>query len=437
MGNKKTIAVCGLGYVGLPLAMRFAECNCKVIGIDIDIAKVQFLNQHQSYIQHVKTSLLKSLAAEGLFTAYDDFSKIKDAEAIIICVPTPLGKNRNPDLSYVIETGKRIAPYIKRREGGKKKLVVLESTTYPGTTNTELKEVLENVSGLKAGIDFHLAYSPEREDPGRKNYSVKDITKIVSGLTTDCLERCKELYSIAVNKVHKVSTLEVAEATKLTENIFRSVNIALVNELKIVYRSMGIDIWEVIDAASTKPFGYMPFFPGPGLGGHCIPIDPFYLTWKAKEFDQHSRFVELAGEVNTKMPDYVVANVINALNEKQLATMNSKIFVIGLAYKADVDDDRESPSYTIISKLQSLGAHVSFHDPFIPKIKTVRKFKDLCGKKSIPLTPSNIAKFDCVLVLTKHADLDYKMIYRHSKIIVDTRNSFNKIKDTKNKIHKS
>src|SRR5580658_2518349 len=334
------IAIVGLGYVGLPLSLQFARSDTYVLGLDIDQAKVTALLAGRSYIKHIESSAIAEAVKAGRFSASTDFGRVKEVDAVIICVPTPLNKNREPDISYILETGRSIAPHIP-----KGLLVVLESTTYPGTTEEDLLRVLEKGSGLKAGLDFHLAFSPEREDPGNPNCKMASIPKVIGGLTAACLERAKAVYGRAMKTLVPVSSCRVAEATKLTENIFRSVNIALVNELKVVYTAMGIDVWEVINAAKTKPFGFMPFYPGPGLGGHCIPIDPFYLTWKAREYVQNTRFIELAGEINSAMPEYVIHQVVAALNQRCKALNGSRVLVVGLAYKADVDDDRESPSY--------------------------------------------------------------------------------------------
>ena len=416
------ISVIGLGYVGLPLAIRFAEAGVDVIGLDIDLAKVDCLNRGESYIRHVSPKTIKVLRDTGSFEASTDFSRATECEAILICVPTPLNVYREPDLSYVLDSGAAIAPYLRSQESGdgrqeKSKLVVLESTTYPGTTDTDLREVLEKGSGLVAGEDFHLAYSPEREDPGRTDHSVRTIPKVMGGLTESCLERCKELYLLAVDSIHPVSSCRVAEATKLTENIFRSVNIALVNELKVVFHEMGIDVWDVIEAASTKPFGYMPFYPGPGLGGHCIPIDPFYLTWKAREFGQHTRFIELAGEVNTNMPDYVVARVTDVLNEDGKAVRGSRILLLGIAYKPGVDDDRESPSYALMKRLEDRGAEVSYHDPYVPVIRSLRNFPEFKGRESVEISDD----FDLILLSTHHPEFIDFDFSQYEIPIVDTR----------------
>lgn len=420
MKSDTKIAICGLGYVGLPLAIRFAEANVSVLGLDIDQKKVNTLNNGESFIKHIDSVKIKKHIENANFEASTDFSRIKEVEAAIICVPTPLGHHREPDISYVLTTARSIAPYLSQGKEGNssKKLIVLESTTYPGTTDTELREVLESISGLQAGKDFHLAYSPEREDPGRVDHSVKTIPKVMGGYTPECLQRCVKLYSKALDSIYPVKSTSVAEATKLTENIFRAVNIALVNELKVIYNEMGIDIWEVINAAATKPFGFMPFYPGPGLGGHCIPIDPFYLTWKAKEFDKHTRFIELAGEINTDMPYYVVSRILNILNTSCKAIKGSKILILGLAYKKNVDDDRESPSYKLWSILEKLGAEISYNDPYVPEIGKTREYPHLAGQKSVPISGS----FDLILLATDHDEYKSLNIDEIGIPFVDTRN---------------
>lgn len=416
--SKTHIAIIGLGYVGLPLGLQFARSGVSVLGLDIDDFKTNALNAKQSYIKHIESADVAEQVDAGRFEASTDFSRVREVEAVLICVPTPLNQYREPDISYVLKSGEAIAPYLKPGTDGIRKLVVLESTTYPGTTDTDLLAVLESGSGLKAGEGFHLAYSPEREDPGRKDHSVKSIPKVMGGLTPACLERCKELYLKALEKVHPVSSCRVAEATKLTENIFRSVNIALVNELKMVYHAMGIDVWDVINAAATKPFGYMPFYPGPGLGGHCIPIDPFYLTWKAREFEQHTRFIELAGEINTRMPDYVIDRVVEALNNESKAIKGSRILLLGLAYKPNVDDDRESPSYVLIEKLEARGASVDYNDPYVPEIRPTREHPQFAGRKSQPIQEG----YDLILLATNHAEYYGEDFTKLNTPIVDTRN---------------
>ena len=415
---KFDLSIIGLGYVGLPLGLQFAKSGCRVLGLDIDESKVRSINAGRSYIRHIGSEDLFIQVEAGRFSGSSDFSRVKDCEAVIICVPTPLNKNREPDISYILKTGEAIAPFLKTANGDKPKLVVLESTTYPGTTDKDLREVLEKGSGLKAGKDFHLAFSPEREDPGNPESKVAEIPKVVGGLTPGCLERAKELYSKAIKRLVPVSSTRVAEATKLMENIFRSVNIALVNELKMIYGSMGIDIWEVIDAAKTKPFGFMPFYPGPGLGGHCIPIDPFYLTWKAREYGHATRFIELAGEINTSMPEYVLQKVGEALNLVGKPLKGSKILLLGLAYKPNVDDDRESPSYILIEKLESKGAIVEYHDPFVPEIGSTREHHKLLGRKSVPID----SPCDLVLISTAHACFHQHDFSKCAAPVVDTRN---------------
>jgi UDP-N-acetyl-D-glucosamine dehydrogenase len=419
------IAIIGLGYVGLPLGLRFAQSGVSVLGLDVDPAKVDAINAGRSYIRHIDSATIAEARTNNRLEASTDFSRVAEVDAVLICVPTPLNKHREPDISYVLQSGAAIAPFLGSRKSevnSTPKLVVLESTTYPGTTDTDLREVLEQGSGLKAGVDFHLAFSPEREDPGRSDHSVKTIPKVMGGYTEKCLERCIELYSLALDKVHPVGSCRVAEATKLTENIFRSVNIALVNELKVVFHKMGIDVWDVIDAAATKPFGYMPFYPGPGLGGHCIPIDPFYLTWKAREYEQHTRFIELAGEINTAMPDYVVSRVAEALNDEGKAVKGSRILLLGMAYKPNVDDDRESPSYVLTEKLEAKGATVSYNDPYVPEIKLTREHAHLAGRKSVVIS----ADYDCILLATHHnayKDFDFSSF---NCPLVDTRNCVSK-----------
>lgn len=408
----------GMGYVGLPLALRFAEVGVKVIGIDIDPNKVDGLNSGLSHISHIDSGRISNLRKKGLFCASGEFSVVSDADAVIMCLPTPLGRNRDPDISYVLETGKSIAPHL--REGC---LVVLESTTFPGTTDELLREVLESGSKMIAGDDFHLAYSPEREDPGNPASCVGNVAKLVGGYTDACLDKAIVLYRKAVSDVIPVSSCRVAEAAKLLENIFRSVNIALVNELKIVYDDMGIDIWEVIDAAGTKPFGFMPFYPGPGLGGHCIPIDPFYLTWKAREFGNSTRFIELAGEINTAMPNHVVRKVAESLNEVHRSIKDSSVLVVGLAYKPNVDDERESPSYRIMDQLKANGARVSYYDPYIPVIGMTREHAQWVGEKSVRWNEVVVSAFDVVVIATAHDCIDYQELADWAQCVVDTRNA--------------
>ena len=417
------IAIVGLGYVGLPLCLQFARNDVEVVGLDIDGAKVTSINAGKSYIEHIDANAIRDAVQSGKLIASADFARVKEVEAVIICVPTPLNKNREPDISYIIKTGEAIAPHLKKGT-----LVVLESTTYPGTTDTDLREVLEAGSKLKAGTDFHLAFSPEREDPGNPDSKVAKIPKVVGGFTPACLEKTKLLYSKAIHTLVPVSSCRAAEATKLLENIFRSVNIALVNELKMVYGAMDIDVWEVINAAKTKPFGFMPFYPGPGLGGHCIPIDPFYLTWKAREYGQNTRFIELAGEVNTAMPEFVVNRVAEALNAKQKSVKGSRVLILGLAYKANVDDDRESPSYRLLEMLKHRGAHVSYYDPHVPVIRPTREHPHWAGTKSVEWKKEIVSNFDMVLISTAHKAVNYQELADWSQGIVDTRNAMNGIK---------
>jgi UDP-N-acetyl-D-glucosamine dehydrogenase len=417
------VGIVGLGYVGLPLSLLFARSGVTVLGLDIDSLKVEALNKGQSYIKHIESAAIADAISQKKFSATTDFSRVKELDAVVICVPTPLNKNREPDISFILATGRAIAPHLKKGA-----LVVLESTTYPGTTDEDLRGVLETDSGLKAGVDFHLAFSPEREDPGNPDSKVASIPKVVGGYTPACLDKATALYSTAIKTLVPVSSCRAAEATKLLENTFRGVNIALVNELKMVYTAMGIDVWEVINAAKTKPFGFMPFYPGPGLGGHCIPIDPFYLTWKAREYGQHTRFIELAGEINTAMPDYVIQRVAEALNEKSRSIKGSRILVVGLAYKADVDDERESPSYVLMEMLKGRGAHVDYYDPYAPIIRPTREHAHWTGTKSIAWDSATVGSYDLILIATKHSNVNYHELAQWSHCIVDTRNAMAGIK---------
>jgi len=430
--NAMKIAIVGLGYVGLPLSIQFARSGVTVLGLDVDAEKVELLNTGRSYIKHIDAATIAEMTKANLFGASTDFSRIREVQAVIICVPTPLNKNREPDISYVINTGRMIAPHL-----AKGTLVVLESTTYPGTTDEDLRAVLEEGSRMKAGVDFHLAFSPEREDPANEQSKVKLIPKVVGGYTHACLERAMALYGKAIDTPVAVSSCRVAEATKLLENIFRSVNIALVNELKLVYAAMGIDIWEVIEAAKTKPFGFMPFYPGPGLGGHCIPINPFYLTWKAREYGKHTRFIELAGEINTAMPEHVVNRVVDALNARDKAVKGSRILILGLAYKPNVDDERESPSYVLMDLLNERGAKVEYYDPYIPAIKQTREHSHWTGKKSVVWNREVIGTFDVVLIATNHACVNYQELADWSHRIVDTRNAMASVKVAPGKVWKA
>ena len=427
-----TIAIVGLGYVGLPLSLQFARNDVSVIGLDVDPAKVDSINRGESYIKHIAAEDVVMHTATARLRASLDFAEVRNVEAVIICVPTPLNKNREPDISYVLNTGRAVAPFLNKGA-----LVVLESTTYPGTTDTELREVLEAGSKLKAGVDFHLAFSPEREDPGNPDSKVAHIPKIIGGLTPACLERTRALYSRAVKTLISVSSCRAAEATKLLENIFRSVNIALVNELKLVYAAMGIDIWEVIDAAKTKPFGFMAFYPGPGLGGHCIPIDPFYLTWKAREYGQVTKFIELAGEVNTAMPQYVVNRTAEALNGLRKPVNGSRVLLLGLAYKANVDDMRESPTFVLMDELKRRGAEVAYYDSYIPVITPTREHGHWTGAKSVAWNRETIGRFDAVLIATAHASVNYQELASWAPLIVDTRNAMAGIPTREGQVWKS
>lgn len=426
------IAVVGQGYVGLPLALQFARSGATVVGLDIDPAKVEAINAGRSYIKHIEGTAIGRMVRVGRLLASTDFSLIQQLEAVIICVPTPLNKNREPDISYIVQTGRAIASHLQKGS-----LVVLESTTYPGTTDGELREVLEAGSGLKAGTGFHLAFSPEREDPGNPQSVVATIPKVVGGYTPACLAKAKALYARAIKTIVCVSSCRVAEATKLLENTFRGVNIALVNELKQVYAAMGIDVWEVIEAARTKPFGFMPFYPGPGWGGHCIPIDPFYLAWKAREYGQNTRFIELAGEVNTAMPEYVIHRVVDALNSRRKALNGSKVLIVGLAYKPNVDDERESPSYVMMDLLQGRGAIVAYYDPYVPVIRPTREHPHWAGTKSIVWNQKTVADFDLVLIATNHAVVSYEKLARWAPLIVDSRNAMAKVRTKAGQVWKA
>jgi UDP-N-acetyl-D-glucosamine dehydrogenase len=426
------ITIVGLGYVGLPLALQFTRSGVEVLGLDIDPGKIDALNQGLSYIKHIESSAIAEAVKTGLFAASSDFKRIRETEAVIICVPTPLNKNREPDISYIIETGSSIAPHLQ-----KGMLIVLESTTYPGTTDEDLRCVLEKVSGMKAGVDFHLAFSPEREDPGNAQSKVEIIPKVIGGYTPACLERANAVYGRAIKTIIPVSSCRVAEATKLLENIFRSVNIALVNELKLVYSAMGIDIWEVINAAKTKPFGFMAFYPGPGLGGHCIPIDPFYLTWKAREYSQNTRFIELAGEINTSMPMHVINRTSEALNSQRKAVNGSRILVVGLAYKPNVDDERESPSYTLMELLTERGAEVAYYDPYVPVIRPTREHAHWAGTRSVEWNRQTLEKFDAAIISTNHQAVNYQELADWSPCIVDARNAMASIKTKPSQVWKA
>jgi UDP-N-acetyl-D-glucosamine dehydrogenase len=421
--KKAQIGVVGLGYVGLPIVLRFCEEGFRVLGFDIDPEKIKALSNGKSYIKHIPSERIAAFVKKRptLFEATTDMARLKEADAVIICVPTPLSDKREPDLTYVENTGKEISRTLRPGQ-----MISLESTTYPGTTEELLLPMFEQ-GGLKVGKDFFLVFSPEREDPGRVDFTIKTTPKIVGGVTQRCTEIGAALYSNIVNKVVRVSSTRVAEMTKLLENIYRGVNIALVNELKMLCHRMNMDIWEVIEASKTKPFGFQAFYPGPGLGGHCIPIDPFYLTWKAREFDFSTRFIELAGDINSNMPYYVVSRVMDALNERGLSLKGSKVLVLGIAYKKDVDDLRESPSLDLIRILREKGARVDYNDPYLPVAVSHRRgFK----MKSTPLSSTTLKKYDCVLIATDHTCYDYAWIAKMSSLVVDTRNATKGISGT-------
>jgi UDP-N-acetyl-D-glucosamine dehydrogenase len=411
--KKAVVGVVGLGYVGLPLLLCFVEKGFHVLGMDIDAKKTEALAKGQSYIKHIPVTRVAKAASSGLLQTTTDFSRAKECDAILIAVPTPLNKNREPDMSFIVLTCEAIAPYVRADQ-----LIVLESTTYPGTTVEVMVPILEK-NGLKVDKDFFVAFSPEREDPSRTDYTTETIPKVVGSTSPAGLAAAEKVYQQIVVRTVPVSSTQAAEATKLVENTFRAVNIALMNELKMTFMKMGIDIWEVIEAAKTKPFGYMPFYPGPGLGGHCIPIDPFYLTWKAREYGVSTRFIELAGEVNASMPDFVVQRVMEVLNECGKPLKGAKILLLGLAYKANVDDDRESPSYHLMEKLEAKGAVVSYNDPYIPTIRPSREFAKYAGRKSVPIT----AGYDVILISTAHDEYKGIDFSSFKAQVVDTRHA--------------
>jgi UDP-N-acetyl-D-glucosamine dehydrogenase len=423
------IGIVGLGYVGLPLLMEFVEQGFTTIGFDVDDKKVDSLNKGRSYIKHIADERIATVVESKLFSATADFSLIPEVDCILICVPTPLTHYREPDLSYIQNTSETLAKHLRKGQ-----LVVLESSTFPGTTEEIMKPILEK-SGLKGDVDFWVAFSPEREDPNNPNFNTRTIPKVVGANTEEARKLVSTLYDQVIVKTVPVSSSQAAEATKLLENIFRSVNIALVNEMKIILDRMGIDVWEVIEAAKTKPFGYMPFYPGPGLGGHCIPIDPFYLTWKAREFEMNTRFIELAGEINTSMPFWVVRKVMDALNDREKSLKGSKILVLGAAYKKDIDDPRESPSFKLMEILLDKGAIVDYNDPFIPELPSMRMY-DVKGK-SVDLTAENLASYDCILVSTDHTVYKFDFIVKHAQLVIDTRNATAKVTDSDKKIVKA
>jgi UDP-N-acetyl-D-glucosamine dehydrogenase len=432
--KRARIAVLGMGYVGLPLALAFAEGGFRVLGLDIDPAKVAKLKRGESYIRHIDFERIASVRRARRFTVASDFRQLRAADVTLICVPTPLGEHNEPDLSYVINTGRSVRDHLRPGQ-----LVVLESTTYPGTTEEVLLPILEE-SGLHClrgrenaeASDFFLAFSPEREDPGNTKVDSRKVPKVVGGVNQPSLDLACRLYGQAFAKIVAVSSTRVAEMTKLLENIYRAVNIALVNELKLLCLRMGIDVWEVIEASATKPFGFTPFYPGPGLGGHCIPIDPFYLSWKAKEYDFTTRFIELAGQINTAMPFHVVEAVASALDRRGKTMNGSRGLVLGVAYKRDVDDLRESPALKIIELLRERGVRVSYHDPFVPKLPEMRRYN--FGLESVPLTPETLGAQDCVLIVTDHSSLDYDMVVTESSLVVDTRNATARVKHHRDRI---
>jgi len=412
------IGIIGLGYVGLPLALTAVKAGYPVLGFDVDAQRVARINAGETVIKHIDGALLAGAFRSGAFMATADSSLLAGVDAILICVPTPLTRHRDPDLSFVSETAKAVSKTLRRGQ-----LVVLESTTYPGTTDEVMKPILE-AGGLKSGRDFFIAFSPEREDPGNQHFETSTIPKVVGGDGPEALQLADALYGSLVNRTVAVSSTGTAEAVKLTENIFRAVNIALVNELKVIYDAMGIDVWEVIDAAKTKPFGFMPFYPGPGLGGHCIPIDPFYLTWKAREYNITTRFIELAGEINTAMPSHVIVQLAKALDARLARGLNrARVLVIGIAYKKNVDDVRESPAFALIELLEKRGAVTNFHDPHVPVIPMTREHAALANRRSVALTAEEVAAHDVVLIATDHDEVDYGLIVENAGLVVDTRNA--------------
>ncbi len=422
------IGVIGLGYVGLPLACAMCDKGFHATGFDVDASKIEKLSKGQSYIGNIHNDRISAFVKDGKLTPTGKFDKLADMDAIIMCVPTPLDRNREPDMTYIVKTTETISRYLRRGQ-----LIVLESTTYPGTTSDVVRPILENATGLKSGADFFLAFSPEREDPGNPDFHTAIIPKVIGGDGDAALRLAQTMYGQFMKKTVTVSSAATAEAVKLTENIFRSVNIALVNELKVIYDAMGIDIWEVIEAAKSKPFGYMPFYPGPGLGGHCIPIDPFYLTWKAREYNIATRFIELAGEINVAMPQYVVNKLTEALDSKSAKALNgARILVIGMAYKKNVADIRESPAFAVMDLLKRRKAEVVFHDPYVDVIPPTREHAAFTGLKSAALTPELVKKQDAVMIITNHDNIDYAMIAKNAALVVDTRNALSGMNDRGN-----
>lgn len=416
VAREALVGVIGLGYVGLPLALRFSEAGFPVLGLDIDRSKIDAITSGQSYIKHIDDATISQACETRLFSATTNFEKVEEADILILCVPTPLGKHREPDISYVTKTIANIIPYMRSGQ-----VVILESTTYPGTTEEEIRPRLE-AKGFDVGSNIFLVYSPEREDPGNPDFSTQTMPKVVGGSTSACLEVGVALYSQIIDKVVPVSSTQAAEMTKLLENIYRAVNISLVNELKMVTDRMGLNIWEIVEAASTKPFGFQAFYPGPGLGGHCIPIDPFYLTWKASEYDVHTRFIELAGEINTGMPAWVISKVTDALNHRSQSLKDANVLVLGLAYKKNVNDTRESPAMKLIDLLSKAGAVISYSDPHVPVFPKTRAYSfDL---SSVELNADNLREADCVLIATDHDDFDYAFLQQHSRLIVDARGRY-------------
>ena len=427
--RKAVVGVIGLGYVGLPLVREFTRAGVKVLGFDVDDRKVKSLMAGRSYIEHIPSKSIKEMLATKLFRATTDPKQLARADAILIAVPTPLTKMREPDMTYVEATAETISQILRKGQ-----LVVLESTTYPGTTKEVMLPILEK-SGLKVGRDFFLAYSPEREDPGRTDYTTKTIPKVVGGYDPNSLVAATKTYEMALDTIVAVNSCEAAEASKILENTYRCVNIALVNELKMLFDRMDVDVWEVIRAAATKPFGFQAFYPGPGLGGHCIPIDPFYLSWKAKQYGLPTRFIELAGEINVGMPEYVIAKIMDALNDRGKAMKGAKVLVLGLAYKKDVDDVRESPSLELIQLLKRKGAKVDYNDPHVPRTHKMRGYN--LKMTSVPLTPATLRKYDAVLISTDHTAYDYAEIVKHAQLVIDTRNATSNVRGGKRKIVKA
>lgn len=432
--NEKTfkVGIIGLGYVGLPLMWTFHKKGMPVLGFDVDQQKVDFVNSGTPYIKHLGKEMMEKLAESDICDATSNFDRMDEADALLMCVPTPLNQHREPDMTYVEKTTRTVSKHLRKDQ-----LVILESTTYPGTTEDLIIPILEEGSGLKAGVDFYVAYSPEREDPGNPDFNTSKIPKVVGGHGNDALMLACALYDTAIVQTVPVSDTKTAEAVKLTENIFRSVNIAMVNELKVIYAAMGIDVHEVLDAAGTKPFGFMKFTPGPGLGGHCIPIDPFYLTWKAREVEQPTRFIELAGEINTNMPKYVVQRTLEALNQHKKSLNGSKVLLIGLAYKPNVDDDRESPTYKLMELYEDMGADVSYYDPYVPIIRPSREYPQYAGRKSVEWNEKTIISYDAVVIATNHDEINYRELAKWAACIVDTRNAMKEASQNSKQVFKA